>query len=212
MKFVDHDHDFNALNPNLAFVAEGRIGNNALNGTHELNFHGINPLNETATSGEANFVWTNGQATDFSLTYDAVTRNITYAVGNVLLQSTANQTPVTDIFIRTRATMAGTNMLISNLFLNGKAVNQQVGVTGGGSWESGMEYLRISGFGDSFTLTGQSTMTWGQTRPNNSHLAYQIKVGTADGAVEVPEPMTMTGLLVGAGGLMAARRRRRPSH
>ncbi|GAB4276472.1 MAG: hypothetical protein Fur0025_01630 [Oscillatoriaceae cyanobacterium] len=203
LSYIDNDDDFNALTPQLSFVAEGRIGNNAGNGTHELNFHGINLNNPTATSDEKNFTWSNSVATSFRLTYDAATRNVTYLVGGLLLQATANQNPVRDIFIRTRATIANSSITIANLLLNGVSINRSLSVSGGGSWESGMEYLRLSGIQGSFTLEGTSTMAWGNTRPTNSNLAYQIKVGTA-----VPEPTTMLGFALGASGLAMIRKRR----
>jgi hypothetical protein len=209
LSFVDHDNDFNALNPELAFVAEGRIGNNAMNGTHELNFHGINPANPTATSDQADFVWDNGTETDFELTYNALTGAVTYTVNGTTLNATANDNAVNDIFLRVRATQADTSILLDNLFLDGEAIGDSLSVTGGGAWAEGMEYLRISDFTGDFKLTGTSTMTWGDTRPNNSNLAYQIKVGTADGGSEpepVPEPVSSLGLLLGAAGLVLSRR------
>lgn len=201
--YIDHDNDFNALNPSLAFVAEGRIGNNASNGTHELNFHGINENNETQTSDEENFTWTNGLVTAFKLTYNAATRRVSYLVGGLLLEATANDNAVSDIFIRTRATVAGSSIKIANLLLNGSAIPNTLLVNGGSSWAQGMEYLRISGITGNFELSGTSTMTWGDTTPRNSNLAYQVKVGS------VPEPTTMLGMALGASGLAAMRKRRR---
>lgn len=207
LSFVNDDNDFNDLNPNLAFVAEGRIGNNAMNGTHELNFHGIN--DPTATSGQADYVWTNGASTVFKLMYDATTRNISYQVGNTILNSIANNKVVSDIFIRVRATVSESSIAIANLVFNGTPISQSLAIAGTSNWSDSMEYLRISGFTDSFTLEGTSLMSWGNTRPTNSNLAYQIKVGNAE---PVPEPLSILGLGFGASGLaFLKKRRQRPA-
>ncbi|WP_254565892.1 choice-of-anchor W domain-containing protein [Oscillatoria sp. HE19RPO] len=207
ISFVNDDNDFNALNPNLAFVAEGRIGNNAMNGTHELNFHGIN--HSTATSDQANYVWTSGLPTLFKLMYDATTRNISYQVGNTVLNSIANNNAVSDIFIRARATVSESSIAIANLVFNGNPLSQSLAIAGTSNWSDSMEYLRISGVTDSFTLEGTSIMSWGDTRPSNSNLAYQIKVGNAEA---VPEPLSVLGLGLGASGLaFLKKRRQRPA-
>lgn len=209
LSFVNNDNDFNDLNPNLAFVAEGRIGNNAPNVTHELNFHGTNENNPTATSAQADYIWTSGLPTVFKLMYDATTRNISYQVGDTVLNSIANNNLVSDIFIRARATVSGSSIAIANLVFNGTSISQSLAIAGTSNWSDSMEYLRISGFTDSFTLEGTSLMSWGNTRPTNSHLAYQIKVGNAEA---VPEPLSILGLGLGASGLaFLKKRRQRPA-
>ncbi|AFY82792.1 choice-of-anchor W domain-containing protein [Oscillatoria acuminata] len=206
ISFVNDDLDFNALNPNLAFVAEGRIGNNAPDVTHELNFHGIN--DPTATSGQADYVWTNGVSTVFKLMYDATTRNISYQVGDTILNSIANENLVSDIFIRVRATVSESSIAIANLVFNGTPISQSLAIAGTSNWSESMEYLRISGFTDSFSLEGTSLMSWGNTLPKNSNLAYQIKVGNAEA---VPEPLSILGLGLGASGLAFMKKRRQRS-
>lgn len=209
LSFVNNDNDFNDLNPNLAFVAEGRIGNNTGGGTHELNFHGINENNPTATLGnEAHFTWESGVSTVFKLMYDATTRNISYQVGNTVLNSIANNNAVSDIFIRARATVSDTSIAIANLVFNGTSLSQSLAIGGTSNWSDSMEYLRISGVTDSFTLEGTSLMSWGNTLPTNSNLAYQIKVGNAEA---VPEPLSILGLGLGASGLALMKKRRHRS-
>lgn len=208
LSFVNNDDDFNALKPNLAFVAEGRIGNNAMNGTYELNFHGINENNPTATSVQADYIWTSGLPTVFKLMYNATSRQISYQVGNTLLQSIANNNAVSDIFIRARATAFGSSIEIADLVFNGNPLAQSLEIAGTSNWSDSMEYLRISGVTDSFTLEGKSLMSWGAARPNNSNLAYQIKVGNAQA---VPEPLSVLGLGVGASGLAFLKKRRQRS-
>lgn len=214
---TNDDLAFNALNPNLAFVAEGRIGSNTIGGnTYELDIHGTNPSNPTQTSDQDEFVWSKGVATAFSLSYDASTKGISYTVGNKTLTSVANSNPVTDIFVRTRAAAANTSLLVENLFLNG------IGIPGSSLAESsgdGREYLRIGGLNplESFTLTGESIMNWIGAAPSQSNLAYQIKVGSAnlgpdpvtEIAQDVPEPGTLLGLALTGGAVALGKRRRK---
>ncbi|MBW4493757.1 MAG: PEP-CTERM sorting domain-containing protein [Oscillatoria princeps RMCB-10] len=202
---ADDDTAFNALNPNLAFVAEGRIGSNTIGGnTYELDIHGTNPLNPTQTSDQDEFVWSNGGAAAFSLSYDAMTKAISYTVGDKTLTSVANSNPVTDIFVRTRAAAANSSMLVQNLFLNGIGIPDSSFAQKPGD---GKEYLWLAGLNplESFTLTGESVMNWTGSTPGQSNLAYQIKVGN----VAVPEPSTLLGLALTGGAVALGKRRRK---
>jgi hypothetical protein len=70
------------------------------------------------------------------------------------------------------------------------------------------DYLHIGNIVGDFTLTGKSTMTWGAEKPNNSNLAYQIKLVAGDPGVSVPEPATLSVFSLGLVGLLASRKRR----
>jgi hypothetical protein len=141
--------------------------------------------------------------------YDATTRNISYQVGETILNSIANNNVVSDIFIRARATVSESSIAIANLVFNGTPLSQSLAIAGTSNWSESMEYLRISGVTDSFTLEGTSLMSWGDNRPGNSNLAYQIKVGNAEA---VPEPLSVLGLGLGASGLaFLKKRRQRPA-
>jgi hypothetical protein len=205
---VADDNLFNALNPDLAFVAEGRMGNNAMNGTHELNFHGANPANESQTQDQANFVWNNGQTYDFKLDYAAATGLTQFFVDGVEKLSYSFSDAFSDIFIRTRATKTGSSINIDNIFLNGELLNgaSSTVAAGGGAWADTMDYLRITGLSadEDFSLTGQSTMNWGEIVPNNSHLAFQIKVADVE---STPEPTVIFGLGLASAGMTLLRRR-----
>ena len=207
---VADDNLFNDLNPDLAFVAEGRMGNNAMNGTHELNFHGANPFNESQTQDETNFVWNSGQTYDFELSYTADTGLTKFFIDGVEQLSYNFSGPFSDIFIRTRATKDGSSINVDNIFLNGEFLDgaSSTVAEGGGAWAETMDYLRISGLSadEDFSLTGESTMSWGDIVPNNSHLAFQIKVADVESA-STPEPTVIFGLGLASAGMALLRRR-----
>jgi len=207
---VADDYLFNALNPDLAFVAEGRMGNNAMNGTHELNFHGANPFNESQTQDETNFVWNKGQTYDFELNYIADTGLTKFFIDGVEQLSYNFSGPFSDIFIRTRATKDGSSINVDNIILNGEFLDgaSSTVAEGGGAWAETMDYLRITGLSadEDFSLTGQSTMSWGDIVPNNSHLAFQIKVADVESA-STPEPTVLFGLGLVSASMTLLRRR-----
>ncbi|BAZ37963.1 hypothetical protein NIES4101_38920 [Calothrix sp. NIES-4101] len=173
------------------FVAQSRIGNNATNGTQEIDL--LNPKNNLLPVDQKQRVWGNGEAVDFILEYTGSL--VKYTVGNQVISSTIFSSPVTDIFLRTRAAN-NSKMELTNLFLNGQSLGNLVS---NGVGNSDIDYLQIGKLPQSFTLTGTSIMSWTGTRPNNSALAYQIKVGTTPQAV--PEPTTLAALFL-AGGMV----------
>lgn len=208
---VADDNLFNALNPDLAFVAEGRIGDNGTNATHEFNFHGGNSANETQTQDETNFVWNSGQTYDFKLDYAASTGLTKFFVDGVEKLSYNFSDAFSDIFIRTRATKEGSNINVDNIFLNGTLLNgaSSTVAAGGGAWADTMDYLRITGLSEdeNFTLEGKSTMNWEDIVPKNSNLAFQIKVADVESA-STPEPTLLFGLGLASAGMGLLRRRK----
>lgn len=174
------------------FVAESRIGNNGFGGNGEREF-GIN-TDTGANVAFGNRVWDNGESVNFILEYTGSLVN--YIVGDQLLSSSTFSSPVTDIFLRTRAANNST-MGLSNLLFNGQAIDD---LFSSGLGSSDIDYLQISKIAAPFTLTGKSLMSWIGTPPKNSALAYQIKVGTTPQVESVPEPGTV-GALLAAGAL-----------
>jgi hypothetical protein len=175
------------------FVAQSRIGNNATNGTQEIDL--LNPQNGLLPVDQKQRQWTSGQAVDFSLEYDGSL--VKYSVGGQLLSSNAFSGAVSDIFFRTRSA-ANSSLLLSNLtFSDAKSQNLSVSdILSSSSASSDVDYRQLSKISGAFKLTGKSTMTWTGTRPNNSALAYQLKVGTTPHQKKVPEPGTIGALLL----------------
>jgi hypothetical protein len=187
--------------PNLAFVAEGRVGNAASNGTFELDIG----ASTAAPADTDQFAWGNGQRVAFTLSFDAGTRlaSLAFASGTPSVSYTVPATETfTDLFFRARSVSNG-SLLLSGLALDGVSFGQDVGVTG-----AGLDFLQLAGGGlaDGFVLTGFATLAWTGTAPTNSNLAFQIKLGDVP---QIPEPSTYALVLAGLAGLGFLARRRR---
>jgi hypothetical protein len=197
------------------FVVQSQIGNNAVQGQNpwsgdtELQiFDAVYSTNSAPYSrtlsgvASSNYGFISGQAVDFML--QVTGSQVTYTVGNRVLTSSSFTAPFTDLFLRTRADNG--SMLISDLMLNGQAIN---------SLESNssdtLKYIAIGGLTGNFTLTGKSTMTFTQApfaqATRGARVAYQIKAGRlSDSArttifgrtpsASVPEPSTVAALLL----------------
>jgi len=199
----------------LIFVAEGRIGDRGGKATFELKLN-----QDTGIPGgpQAQFDWQSGDAVDFTLTFNpGSTSTAQFSLGGQTLNySFTGGTLPTDIFIRTRATKAGSSALVDSLVLDGDAVNDSSFADGDGA---GLDNLRIASatmIDDGFVLTGSSVLSWDPNNlPNDSHLAFQIKVAVTDldqpegppSTSPVPSPsVAATGLALF--GLVMGRRRR----
>ena len=164
------------------FVAESRIGNNALNGDIEID------LGQTTSAPDeiAHLVWPNGAPVAFTLSHDGA-GTATFTLGGESLV----YDPVggfTDVWVRARAVDAGTSIRVADLHLDGEAVLDESTALGDGS---GLDILRIRGaeLGDGFVLTGTATLTWTAPPPQHSRLSFQLKIGSPDNTVHV-DPRT----------------------
>ncbi len=151
-------------------VTEGRIGNNALNGAWELAVWELGAVGTPKDQAQATF--TNDVAIPFELSWNGVD-TVTYTVGGTTVSWGSVGGSFTDIFIRARAgsssvvdltdlDLAGSGLSIGDLTAHDEAA-----------------YLRISNMDQAFgafTLTGNQRFQWTGSRPNNSALAYQIKM------------------------------------
>ena len=174
------DADMLDLVQDFAFVAEGRIGDRGGAATFELD---LGP-DTGAPAQTAQYDWPNGTAVPFTLEYDAGLDLVTFTVGAHVL-TYAPDPGFAEIYIRARATNAGTAMLVDGLVLNGTPVNDQSHAVG-----DGLDILRITGEAVQlgFVLTGDATMSWSGTPPTQSRLAFQLKV--ASPAPVAVEPAT----------------------
>jgi hypothetical protein len=192
---LSSDIEMNALISDMAFVAEGRIGDNNGTATYELNLHESDPGDPQVTD---QFNWVSGVSQPFELFYDAVSNLVEFTIGDRTLTHTYSN-PFSDFFLRTRATQAGSSMLLSNLQLDGISLDGEshaVAETGG------LDILQISDVAGSFQLLGESTMTWEEITPVQSQLAFQIKLAEATPTVEatptreIPEPNLVVSFVI----------------
>lgn len=189
-------------------VVESRIGNNASDkttwesgiwsSTYKADNTYTNTMNQATQLGQQ---WTRGKAEDFSLSYN----------GSELIYTIAGQTTrqaftggMTDMLLRTRSTAnlsTSSSVSLSGLKLMDNLGNLKATYAQQGSTGADVDYLQVSGLKNGFTLTGQTTFNWTGTRPNNSALALQWKIGSIPEPVKqtVPEPASLLALgLVGA--------------
>lgn len=199
--FAGGDVGFNALTNNGSLeraVAEGRIGNNANNGTWERGIWQQGGVGAPITS--ANYIWGNATPNTWSFDWDGVS-TVTFNVGNTSLSWNAVAGDFTDIFIRTRSA-ADSALALTSMSFNGVDGNLALGdlvSTGNGD----VEYLRITNGGaplSAFSLGGIADLSWTGAQPSNSALAFQVKFTNV-----VPAPGALA--MLGAAGLVTRRRR-----
>lgn len=180
---IASDAAFLALQPEagVTCVAEGRIGDRAGAATFELDLG----QSTAAPVTTAQYGWVSGQAEPFTLSYSNMTGVVTFQLGGRTLTYSPAST-FTDLFIRTRASFAGTQVTVNSLVLDGCAIADQSDAPG-----PGLDYLRLQGVNlmGGFTLTGVATMSWSGAPPTQSNLAFQIKFGTPT----PPLPVTPSG-------------------
>ena len=171
---------------NIAFIAEGRIGDRGGVATFELDL-GDDTGNPYTT---AQHPWQSGVAEPFTVTYDKPTNVVTFTLGGKTL-SYSPAVAFKEFFVRTRATELSTSIQVYGLVLNGTPVGDISSATG-----PGLDILAVSGVDlfQGFTLTGTAVLSWSGTPPTQSRLAFQIKVGNAP---SVPAEETSWGRIKG---------------
>jgi hypothetical protein len=155
------------------FVAEGRIGDGAGAATFEVDLGG----DTGAPATTAQYAWPNGGAVAWSVHYNHLTHLITFTVDTVVLQWATPLSGFTDLFVRTRAVNADTQILVDDLVLDAQNVGDASQAVAN---SDGLDILWIAGgtLTDGFTLSGTTTMSWAGAMPTQSRLAFQVKVGT----------------------------------
>jgi hypothetical protein len=161
-----------AVLKNVAFIAEGRIGDLGGAATFELD---LGPDTGNPSSTEQ-YGWQSGVAEPFTLSYDHGTGVVTFTLGGKTLTYNPGMS-FREIFVRTRAVNDLTSVQVCDLVLNGVNVGDISSTTG----PDGLDILAISGIEiyNGFTLTGTAVLSWEGQAPTLSRLAFQIKVGNA---------------------------------
>lgn len=157
---------------NIAFVAEGRIGDRGGAATFELDL-GDNTGNPATT---AQYPWQSGVVEPFTLVYDKVANVATFTLGGRVLTYSPSVS-FKECFVRARAVDANTSVRVYDLVLNGESLGDLSAATGA----DGLDILAVSGvdLSQGFTLTGIAVLTWTSAPPTQSRLAFQIKIGNA---------------------------------
>ncbi len=158
---------------NVAFVAEGRIGD--LGGAAMFELDLGQSVGAPAVTDQHD--WQSGVTEAFSLTYDKTWNRVDFTIGETMLQYTPGQLFM-EIFVRAWAEDAGTSISLEDLILNGESVPATCEATGA----AGLDILRIRGgtLLDGFVLTGTATMEWSASPPTESGLSFQINAGSPD--------------------------------
>jgi len=185
-RHVATDAEMLAYIQNIAFVAEGRIGDRGGVATFELDL-GDDTGNPYTT---AQYPWQSAVAEPFTVTYNNPTNVATFTLGGKTLTYSPGVS-FKEFFVRTRATELNSSIQVYDLVLNGVSVGDISSATG-----PGLDILAVSGVDlfQGFTLTGIAVMTWTGTPPSQSRLAFQIKVGNAP---TVPAEETSWGRIKG---------------
>ena len=178
---LDNDDQLRAILPeeNIVVVAEGRIGNNQLNGDFELDLG-----QSTGAPAEiAQYEWESGVPVSFTFSVSAggaASFEVVDEEGAAVrlpVSGTFNASGDFDtIFVRTFASKADSSVEVSDLVLDGEDVGNS---SAHGADGLGILWIdRPDLIADGFTLTGNATLAWDEANmPLRSHLAFQIKVG-----------------------------------
>ena len=178
------ESEFNAL----YFSAEGRSGNNALNGTFELDIHNVNPY---TIKNENQFIWPNNQNVPFSIVYNpnaAGNNKFVYTIGSGANSRVLKFDPITEpynldfngIWFYSR-TAPNTTLLVSDVVIENEPINANLGATNPTTtYFENVLFRGGDAFADGFTITGNVKFAWTGAIPQNSGMNFNFKVGNVD--------------------------------
>ena len=192
--------DLNNAIENGSFVEEFNVSSyigDTGNIVSELTLNDIIPPDIIDDSQQEQFLWNSGETVNFELSLKD--NSLTYKVGDRILMSEN----VLDSDFGINGMLLGANSIdngsvsLSNLrFEDGS--RDMNGLLSEGST---MDFLKITGINDNFTLKGTQVFTWDETapRPENLDLGYQIRVGNFqdiqqanNNQREIPEPSSIS--------------------
>jgi choice-of-anchor A domain-containing protein len=168
----------------LYFSAEGRSGNNALNGTFEADIHHISPY---TIKSQADFVWPNNQDVPFNIVYNpnaSGNDKFVYTIGTGLTQKIMKFDPTTEnypldinaIWFYSR-TAANTTLLVSDLVVENNTVAGALGAQNPSNDTFTNVLFRNTNFDNGFTVSGKVKFGWTVAIPQNSSMNWNFKIG-----------------------------------
>ncbi len=178
------------------FVAKGQIGNS-------VNCNTPCTKEQLLTGGGATTskenTWKNGIPKGFELAYTASTRTVKFTLDcNVLSYTLTPGKKLCDLVIKTQSTFCGASVKLNGMSFNNNTIEPVI------STNRQVSSFRIvsPNLEQDWNLKGNATMAWaGNTRPGCSDLNF-----TVSGAECVPEPASMSALVLGGLGLLKRKR------
>lgn len=157
------------------FNAISRIGDDGM-ANYELELNNIVPPQtvDEQSSSKKQFLWENGEEVDFQLSFDG--EMLKYQVGEEVLNAiNVNEAgfDINGMILSAQSTKNGQTKLSNLVFDDGSMSTIDLM-----SKEGEIDFLKISGIDNTFTLSGTQVFSWTGERPENNDLAYQIRVGT----------------------------------
>ncbi|MEM9917121.1 MAG: SprB repeat-containing protein, partial [Bacteroidota bacterium] len=169
----------------LSFAAEARIGNRKVGGAYEMDIHRIDPF-KVFNKGQLD--WSNGETKAFSITYDPNASGedqYVYTLDGQTLRLDPNNPPKGNpftsgfdglwIYARGGTGNITASTIVDKLKLNNENVTNTIDI----GYNEQIENMIIAGVDlyNGFTLSGDITFSWSDTKPKNSQLNVGFKLG-----------------------------------
>lgn len=183
----------------LYYSAEGRSGNNQLNGDFELDIHNVSPY--TILSSEQ-FVWPNNQSVSFKIVYDPTASGndkFVYTIGEIGVgagQRVLKLDPVAagypmDVngFFFFARTEANASLSVYDLTIDGHPYNTILGSINPPTNTFTNVVFSGATLQNGFEIEGKVKFAWTGNIPTNSRLNFNFKMGNLDcDLVEISQP------------------------
>ena len=156
-----YDGDYESKGKGL-FHAEGCLGDNSNSGNGKSELKIGDSGNSSYKSGEeSHYSWTSGKKVNFSLTYDPDTKvaNFTFD-GKSVSHSISTPITLSDCIIKAKRDSKSSSVYISDLKLNGAALNNSLAVSDSTSQIKTLKIRAGYNFTKKFTLEGSAQITY----------------------------------------------------
>ncbi|WP_375446154.1 SdrD B-like domain-containing protein [uncultured Fibrella sp.] len=181
--------------------AETRYGNNATDGTHELDFNRITPATSTVSTGQ--YTWTSNTPNSFTFAYNPSLTGQNRAVFTLssgsqtvsiqtnpqsLTSGTALPLQFNAIQLSAQASsLLGATVDVTNLALNGNSLGTTLSASSLVIGNADNAILRSSQLNQAFVLTGTITYTWlFLSPPPADGLSVNLRLGVVNDCAVIP--------------------------